>query len=338
MGPIVDYIEALIDSGHAYAAGGDVYFRVRSDPDYGSLSHRRLGDMEQGEDVEGSERKEDPLDFALWKAHKPGEDTSWDSPWGPGRPGWHIECSAMAEDLLGVGFDIHGGGSDLVFPHHENEAAQTRGARGEELARLWMHNGMIQFTGEKMAKSVGNIAPLHDVLARYGSETVLMYLISGHYRQPLAFSPSELEDAERRVHRVRDALRRLDAGRGSPSDMAHHKEAFFGALANDFNTPAALAALFEWVREANRRAEGVGDADLREMLAVVGLGELTALQTVGDVAAIDSEAVSVLERREQARRERDFKTADRMREELRERGWEIRDGPDGPELIPAPVP
>ncbi len=152
-------------SGHAYAADGDVYFRVRSDPDYGSLSHRHLEDMDQGEEAEGAERKEDPLDFALWKAHKEGEDTVWESPWGAGRPGWHIECSAMAESLLGVGFDIHGGGSDLLFPHHENEAAQTRAARGQELARLWMHNGMIQFTGEKMAKSVGNIAPLHEVLA-----------------------------------------------------------------------------------------------------------------------------------------------------------------------------
>ena len=159
-------------------------------PGYGTLSHRQLESMDQGEAVRrpAAERKEDPLDFALWKAHKPGEDTSWPAPWGVGRPGWHIECSAMAEQLLGVGFDIHGGGSDLVFPHHENEAAQTRAARGQELTRLWMHNGMIQFTGEKMAKSVGNVALLHEVLDEYGAETVVMYLISGHYRQPLAFS------------------------------------------------------------------------------------------------------------------------------------------------------
>ena len=335
MGPIIDYIATLVESGHAYPAGGDVYFRVRSDADYGSLSHRRLKDMEQGEEAEGADRKEDPLDFALWKAHKPGEDTVWESPWGQGRPGWHIECSAMAESLLGVGFDVHGGGSDLLFPHHENEAAQTRSARGEELARLWMHNGMIQFTGEKMAKSVGNIAPLHEVLAHYGPETVISYLISGHYRQPLAFSPSELEDSERRIHRIRDALRRLDAGRPSPPDMANHSEAFFAALANDFNTPAALASLFEWVREANRRGSGVGDADLREMLAVLGLGELTPLESAGDVASIDPVAVSLLQQREQARGQRDFQTADRMRKELGERGWEIRDGPQGPELIPS---
>ncbi|HEY2571250.1 MAG TPA: cysteine--tRNA ligase [Solirubrobacteraceae bacterium] len=334
IGPIVAHIAALVDGGHAYAADGDVYFRVRSDAAYGSLSHRRPDDMDQGEDVEGAQRKEDPLDFALWKGHKEGEDTVWDSPWGPGRPGWHIECSAMAEQLLGVGFDIHGGGSDLVFPHHENEAAQTRAARGTELTKLWMHNGMIQFTGEKMAKSVGNIALLHEVVEQHGSEAVVMYLLSGHYRQPLAFSPGELEDAGRRVLRVRDALRRLDAGAPSPPDMAQHKEAFFAALANDFNTPTALAALFEWVREANRRGSGVGDGDAREMLGVLGLGELTPLQSAGDVGASDPQAVALLARREQARAERDFARADEIREQLRALQWEIRDGPAGPELVP----
>jgi cysteinyl-tRNA synthetase len=342
IGPIVEYIEALIDRGHAYAADGDVYFRVRSDPGYGSLSHRQLENMDQGEgDQDPTDpvaRKQDPLDFALWKAHKPGEDTSWESPWGPGRPGWHIECSAMAEEFLGVGFDIHGGGSDLVFPHHENEAAQTRSARGAELARIWMHNGMIQFTGEKMAKSVGNIALLHEVLEAHGRDAVVMYLISGHYRQPLAFSREALEDAERRVYRVRDAMRRLRAGQVSPPDMRAHTDAFFAALANDFNTPAALAAMFEWVREANRRGEEVGDGDLREMLGVIGLGELAPLEAGGDLAGIEPEATALLEQRERARAERDFQTADGNRDELRARGWEIRDGADGPELIPAAGP
>jgi cysteinyl-tRNA synthetase len=337
MEPIVKYIEVLIEKGHAYESGGDVFFRVRSDPDYGSLSHRHLQDMDQGEPVEGSDRKQDPLDFALWKAHKEGEDTFWPSPWGPGRPGWHIECSAMAEQFLGVGFDIHGGGSDLVFPHHENEAAQTRAARGEELARLWVHNGMIQLTGEKMAKSAGNIAPLGEMLERYGRDAVVMYLISGHYRQPLAFSPSELEDADRRVYRVRDALRRLEEGKPSPTDMERHKDAFFDALADDFNTPKALASLFEWVREANRRPEPAGDADLREMLGVLGLEDLTALGGMGDMESIDPEAMSLLREREQARKERDFQKADRIRDELRTRDYEIRDGPEGPELIFSPA-
>jgi cysteinyl-tRNA synthetase len=344
MDAIVAYILDLIDSGHAYVVdyGGegeeglrsDVLFRVRSDPDYGSLSHRSIDDMDQGEGVEGSERKEDPRDFALWKGRKQGEDSWWDAPWGQGRPGWHIECSAMAEGLLGVGFDIHGGGSDLVFPHHENEASQTRAARGHELARIWMHNGMIQLTGEKMAKSAGNIVPLYEVIGQYGRDAVVMYLIGGHYRQPLAFSPSELEDANRRVHRIRDALRRLEPSQPSPPDMAHHIEAFFDALADDFNTPKALACLFEWIREANRRGEAVGDADLREMIGPIGFERLEPLGAGGDVEALDPEAVALLASREAARRERDFEEADRLREEIKARGWEIRDSSAGPELLP----
>ena len=335
MDAIVDYIRALVGSGHAYEAQGDVYFRVRSDARYGSLSNRRPDDMDQGEGVEGAQRKEDPLDFALWKARKPAEDTFWESPWGPGRPGWHIECSAMAEAVLGVGFDIHGGGSDLIFPHHENEAAQTRSARGAELARLWVHNGMIQATGEKMAKSVGNIAPLADVIAEHGRETVVMYLLSGHYRQPLAFSQSELQDAARRAQRIREAARALEPDAASPEDMRVHVDAFFAALANDFNTPAALAALFTWVREANSRGRGVGGADLREMLAVLGLESLLAkAQGAGEA---DAESLELLRRRELARAERDFASADQLRDQLRASGWEIRDGPEGPQLIRAPA-
>ena len=336
MEEIVDYIAALVDSGHAYASAGDVYFRVRSDPRYGGLSNRRLEDMDQGEGLEGAERKEDPLDFALWKGQKEGEDTAWDAPWGRGRPGWHIECSAMAESLLGLDFEIHGGGSDLVFPHHENELAQTRAARDRDLARLWVHNGLVRFGEDKMAKSVGNVRPLQEVLASYGAEAVVMYLISGHYRQPLAFSPSELSDAQRRIERLREALGRLDAGRASPSDMAQHKEAFFEGLANDFNTPAALDAMFKWVREANRRGSGVGDGDLREMLSVLGLEQLTPAKALDDLEALDAEAAALLATRERAREQRDFQTADRVREQLRARGWEIRDGPQGPELIPRP--
>jgi cysteinyl-tRNA synthetase len=329
MGSIVEYIEALIDAGHAYPASGDVYFRVRSDAEYGCLSHRRLEDMEQGENVEGSELKQDPLDFALWKAHKPGEDTSWESPWGPGRPGWHIECSAMAEGLLGVGFDIHGGGSDLVFPHHENEAAQTRGARGQELARLWMHNGMIQLSGEKMAKSVGNIALLHEVLEQYGSETVVMYLISGHYRQPLIFSEAALEQAKSNVNRIREAGRRLSTG-ASHHDLERLRELFFDALARDFNTPEALAIVNEWIREATSGMFDVkGDSDLREMLGVLGLESVLA-----PTAEATDEVRDLAERREHARGERDFAAADRLRKEIAALGWEVRDGANGFELLP----
>jgi cysteinyl-tRNA synthetase len=331
IGPIVAQIAALIERGHAYEAGGDVYFRVRSDAGYGSLSHRRIEDMDQGEGLDGAERKQDPLDFALWKGRKEGEDTWWPSPWGDGRPGWHIECSAMAGDLLGLDFDIHGGGSDLLFPHHENEAAQARGATGSELARIWMHNGMIQMTGEKMAKSVGNIALLHEVLAAHGRDATVMYLASAHYRQPQAFSEAELEDARRRVERVRETLGRLEPGE-SPADMAAHREAFFDALAADFNTPAALAAMFDWIREANRRGSGVGSGDLLAMLTVLGLEGVEPRRGAVDV---DGHAAELLERREQARQSREFALADELRDELRALGWEIRDGPGGPELIAA---
>ncbi|MBV8432475.1 MAG: cysteine--tRNA ligase, partial [Solirubrobacterales bacterium] len=183
---IVALIADLIAGGHAYAVEGDVYFSVRTYPRYGELSHRSLDEMDQGEGVEGAQRKRDPADFALWKAQKPGEDTAWDAPWGRGRPGWHIECSAMAEKLLGVDFEIHGGGSDLIFPHHENESAQTRAARGAPLARLWVHNGMVQLDREKMAKSVGNVFMLHEALEAYGRDALIMYFCQGHYRQPIA--------------------------------------------------------------------------------------------------------------------------------------------------------
>ncbi len=338
IGPIVDYIQTLIDRGHAYAVDGDVYFRVRSDERYGSLSHRRLENMDQGEEETGPHppgadpaagRKEDPLDFALWKARKEGEDTSWPAPWGEGRPGWHIECSAMAEQLLGVGFEIHGGGSDLVFPHHENEASQTRAARGAELARIWMHNGMIQFTGEKMAKSVGNIALLHDVIESYGAQAVVMYLISGHYRQPLAFSEAALQQARANVERIREAGRRLAAGEDSPKQLGVQRDAFFDALANDFNTPEALASLNEWIRAAGALPGPVGDSQLREMLGVLGLESLLT-----PTEQAPEEVRALAEQRERARADRDFGAADELRERIAGLGWEVRDGAQGFELLP----
>ena len=326
---IVELIGDLIEGGHAYAVDGDVYFRVRSYPRYGELSHRDVEQMDQGEGVEGAERKEDPLDFALWKAQKEGEDTAWDAPWGRGRPGWHIECSAMAESLLGLEFEIHGGGSDLVFPHHENEAAQTRAARDRDLARLWVHNGMVRFGDDKMAKSVGNVRPLAEEVDRWGRDALLMYFSGGHYRQPIAYSDSELEQAQASVQRVREAARRLHEG-PSPEDMAPLRDRFFDALAEDFNTAAALDAMFRWVREANKR-EDVGDAHLREMLGVLGLENLLA---GGGAAEPDAEALELAGRREAARAQRDFAEADRLRDELRARGWEVRDSPEGPELLP----
>ncbi|HEV2057932.1 MAG TPA: cysteine--tRNA ligase [Solirubrobacteraceae bacterium] len=325
--PIVALSAELIERGHAYVVDGDVYFRVRSDPRYGSLSRRSIDAMNQGEGVEGAERKEDPLDFALWKAHKEGEDTVWSAPWGRGRPGWHIECSAMAEEKLGVGFQIHGGGNDLVFPHHENEAAQTRMARDRELAQIWMHNGMLQFGEEKMAKSVGNVMPLHEVLDDVGRNALIMLFVGAHYRQPMAFDDMRLMEALARVARVRDAARGLVDGE-SPVEMRHLRDAFFEALRQDFNTPAALAAMFDWIKEANKREEPVGRADLVEMLVVLGLQNLAEH---GSEAGTEEQ--ELLDQREVARAAGDYAEADRLRDELRGHGWEVRDSSAGPELV-----
>jgi cysteinyl-tRNA synthetase len=329
MTAIIELIGDLVASGHAYESGGDVYFSVSTYPQYGELSHQRLDQMDQGEGVEGAELKRDPLDFALWKAHKPGEDTVWDSPWGPGRPGWHIECSAMAESILGVDFEIHGGGSDLVFPHHENEEAQTCAARGEPLARLWVHNGMVRLQEAKMAKSEGNIFLLHEALDTFGRDALLMYFASGRYRQPVEFDEERLEQAATSVRRVREAARRLSPG-ASPDWSAPLRNEFFAALADDFNTPRALAAVFEWVGKANTAERPPGDADLREMLDVLGLANLLEVTVVTPPAR----AEELAEQREQARAARDFARADALREQIRELGWEVRDGPDGPELLP----
>jgi cysteinyl-tRNA synthetase len=308
---IVALVQDLIDSGHAYAAEGDVYFRVASFGEYGKLSNRPLEDMQQGEGDDAAALKESPQDFALWKAQKEGEDTAWDAPWGRGRPGWHIECSAMAEEILGVDFDVHGGGSDLVFPHHENEIAQTEAARNKPLARIWMHNGMVRLEGEKMAKSVGNIFLLHEALDQAGRDALIMYFVSGHYRQPLAYSQDALDEAAASVERVRDFARRLDPE--TPADgIEPYAERFFAALADDFNTPAARAAMFDWIAEGNRRldaGERLGPGALREMLWVLGLDNL--LDTAEEA---DPEAERLLEEREAARAARDFGTADAKRD------------------------
>ena len=330
---IIELIEALIESGHAYESGGDVYYRVRSFPDYGKLSNRDPADMDQGEEAGTASLKEDPLDFALWKAHKPDEDTSWPSPWGEGRPGWHVECSAMGEKLLGPDFDIHGGGIDLVFPHHENEIAQTEAARGVPLARMWMHNGMIRVADEKMSKSVGNIFQLSEALDRYGRDAVVAYLISGHYRQPLEFSDRALTEADARVGGIRNFVLELpesEDGEPDPAVTAWRTD-FLDALADDFNTPRALAILSDLITEGNRRELAGARAALEEMLPLLGLESLLA---PADVA--DPEAERLLAEREEARAARDFERADRLRDELAERGFEVRDTPGGARLMRRP--
>lgn len=334
VGPIIELIRSLVDEDHAYESGGDVYFSVRSFDGYGKLSHRSTDDMEQGEGDDAGSLKRDPLDFALWKSHKEGEDTSWESPWGPGRPGWHIECSAMAEAELGQPFTIHGGGSDLVFPHHENEIAQSEAARGKPLAKVWMHNGMIETGSEKMSKSVGNIFQLSEALDVYGPQAVVAYLMSGHYRQPLAFGEGPLEQAAAGNERIRNFLRENPPGQEPGEEARAAGERFRDSLADDFNTPRAFREAFDLVRRANQHPddpafEGAGTV-LTGMMELLGLESLAG----GVEEGPDREALDLLEARNVARELKDWARADEIRVRLAELGWEVRDGADGARLVP----
>jgi cysteinyl-tRNA synthetase len=310
---IVGLIEELVGSEHAYEAGGDVNFAVRSFPPYGELSGQKPDELRAGARVEPGEHKRDPVDFALWKATKPDEDTAWPSPWGEGRPGWHIECSAMAEKLLGREFAVHGGGRDLIFPHHENEIAQSAAA-GRPFAKVWAHNGMLRLSGEKMSKSEGNIDLLTDALDRWGAETFIMFLLQAHYASPVDYDDAALERARAACTTLRNKLR---AGSGTDESL---REAVIAALDEDFNTPEALALLFTAPPEA---ADTVA-----EVLDVLGLGGLAH-----DEAA-PADVVALAEERRAARARRDFAESDRLRDELAGRGWEVRDAGDGFELYP----
>jgi cysteinyl-tRNA synthetase len=309
MSEIIALVEELIGLEMAYVANGDVYFRVARYPDYGRLSGARLEEMIA---QEPSDLKEDQRDFALWKSQKPGEDHAWPSPWGPGRPGWHIECSAMSEKYLGREFEIHGGGNDLRFPHHENELTQSRAA-GRPFARIWIHNGMLELDEEKMSKSVGNVRTLRDVLDMWGREALLVYFLAGRWRSPIDFTPEAMESAQARAERFRDVFR-------GPSEPAPEGawERFAAALDDDFNTPDALAIMHEW-----------RDHDLlRRALDVFGLASLA------EEAEAPAEVVSLAERRQQARSARDFEAADGLRREIEEAGWEVRDEGEGFRLVP----
>jgi cysteinyl-tRNA synthetase len=303
---IVSLIAELIESGHAYAVDGDVYFRVARFETYGALSGQRPGQVEE---QEPNPAKEDPRDFALWKATKEGEDTSWEAPWGVGRPGWHIECSAMAAKELGPEFWIHGGGLDLVFPHHENERAQSL-AVGHPFARIWMHNGMLRFTGEKMSKSFGNVATIRDVLDTWGAETALLFFLTAHWRKPMDFSDETMGAARAQAETLRNSLRGETRSEGD-------WEALVALLDDDFNTPAALALFHEWART------GALD-ELRRGLELFGLGTLAVAE------AAPASVVELAERRVRARDTRDWHEADRLRAEIEAAGWEVRDTSEPP--------
>ena len=346
---MLDLIQRLIDRGLAYPApNGDVYYAVRAYEPYGRLSGRRIDELRAGARVEVSEMKHDPLDFALWKAAKPGEP-SWDSPWGPGRPGWHIECSAMASQYLGSGFDIHGGGTDLIFPHHENEIAQSEGASGETFARYWLHNGLVNLGGEKMSKSTGLLVDLTEAIDRYGGMTLRLFYLLAHYRSPIAYSEELLTAAGTAYQRLyRFAQRTHDlAAAPDPGLM----ERFVTAMDDDFSTPVALAALFDGVAEGNRLLDQGEDAAaqaaaVREMSVVLGIR--TDVQTLDglsgplqDLAASFGLALGspeemidgLLHARQEARANGDYPRSDRIRQTLAELGLMVEDTADGSRWI-----
>jgi len=299
-------IEQLLDGDFAYEVGGDVYYRVVHFPDYGRLSRQRL---DQVEDEEPNPLKQDPRDFALWKAHKPGEDTWWESPWGRGRPGWHIECSAMAEKYLGTSFEIHGGGLDLKFPHHENEIAQSR-ALGHPFAHIWMHNGMLSMRGSEMHKSLGNDVSLKDALDRWGRETLLFFFMTGHWRKPLDYSEETLEQARAQLEGFRNVFR-------SPSEPVGDWAKLEAALDDDFNTPEALAVMHGWRdHELLRRAFGI-----------------FGLESIGEVEEAPPDVIELAELRREARDAKDFAESDRLRDEIAAAGWDVRDVADAPGYV-----
>jgi cysteinyl-tRNA synthetase len=305
---IVEFIEHLVERDHAYAVDGDVYFSVAKDPQYGRLSGQR---PDQVEEQEPNPLKRDPRDFALWKATKPGEDTSWESPWGRGRPGWHIECSAMAEDAFGPEFEIHGGGLDLVFPHHENELAQSR-ALGHEFAHVWMHNGMLEFTGEKMAKSVGNIVTLREALDTWGRETILLLFMGAHWRKPMEFSEDTLRAAEVQAWKFRNHF-----ARPFPKQPSVPWETFEGALDDDFNTVEALAIMHEW--------RYAGQVELLQAAF-----EVFGLSSLAEFEAVPTGVEELAKRRHELRAAKQFAEADAIRDEIAEVGWQVQDIPDPP--------
>jgi len=348
---MVALIERLIKNGVAYVVDGDVYFEVRRFPAYGALSGKNIEDLEAGARVDVDERKRDPLDFALWKAAKPGEP-SWPSPWGPGRPGWHIECSAMAMRYLGETFDIHGGGEDLIFPHHENEIAQSEAATARPFVRYWLHNGFVNLESEKMSKSLGNTLTIRDMVGRHDPDAIRLYLLGTHYRHPLEFSDERIAEATRALGRLSALKAEAEriASKGSPApgadgglfeEVAAQRARFEAAMDDDFNTPQALGVLFDLARILNTARDQVargtagagafllGVAELLKLAGVLGLLEGAARENAPVDAQMKARVESLLYLRQEARKARDFAEADRLRDELTRLGVLIEDTPAG---------
>jgi cysteinyl-tRNA synthetase len=332
---MIEIVQGLIEKGFAYAVDGNVYFRVRSMPDYGKLSHRTLDSMMAGARVEAGEEKEHPMDFILWKESKPGEP-SWDSPWGQGRPGWHIECSAMSIKYLGEQIDIHGGGQDVVFPHHENEIAQSESFTGKKpFVKYWLHNGLLQMGEEKMSRSVGNLITIREALQKYSSDAIHIFVLGSYYRSPLTYTGEALEAAERGTDRLRQAVSRDDSGGKPTGEMVaeSYKEQFIAAMDDDFNTPQALAVLFDLAHDINRAGEaGYGVNDTQKMLKELG-GVLGLTFKKPEEAPLDAELQEQINKlikdRTAARKRKNWQLADEIRNRLGELGIALEDTPAG---------
>jgi cysteinyl-tRNA synthetase len=338
-------IERLVAKGFAYPVDGDVYFEIRRFRAYGRLSGKNLDELLAGARVEVDERKRDPRDFALWKAAKPGEP-AWPSPWGPGRPGWHIECSAMAMKYLGESFDIHGGGEDLIFPHHECEIAQSEADTGRPFARYWLHNGMVNLGTEKMSKSVGNVLTIRELVKRHAPDAFRLFVLGTHYRHPVDFAEERVRDGARAlerltrlIHDVQTFWSGTERDRTLPNELRAFRTRFVAAMDDDFNTPQALGVLFELSHVLYEYAERASvDAGARAAL-VAGVQELTTLmRTLGllehgyELSGPPSEIARLVEERGQARARRDWKRADQLRDELLRLGWSVEDTPSGPRV------
>ena len=344
---IIEIITALIDKGFAYVVDGDVYFDTKKFKDYGKLSHQNLDDLEKGARIDIDERKRDPMDFALWKAQKPGEP-AWDSPWGKGRPGWHIECSAMANRYLGETIDIHSGGQDLIFPHHENEIAQSEAANGKPFARYWLHNGFINVNNEKMSKSAGNFFTVRDIVQKFDYEVIRFFMLSAHYRSPINFSQELLTQAENGLERIYTCIENLKymaekaaSGEGTQDDeaklkerMLGYKQKFIDAMDDDLNTADAIAAIFEMVKDINSSIKPEINISKETIVFCSDLikelgGVLGILRKVKEDDAIDPEIQELIDRRQQARKEKNWKLADEIRDKLKGMGIILEDTPQG---------
>lgn len=342
MDEIIAFIEGLISKGHAYESSGDVYFRTRSFEGYGKLSHQSVDELRSGSRVEVGEKKEDPLDFTLWKDAKPGE-ISWESPWGKGRPGWHIECSAMAQKYLGDTIDIHAGGQDLAFPHHENEIAQSECMNDQTFARYWMHNGYINIENEKMSKSLGNFVLVHDIIKEHDPQVIRFFMLSVHYRHPINFSESLLESAKNSLDRIKTAYENIEHRKESSTNLAEGdkeqfnkimllKETFMKEMDDDFNTANAISVLFDLAKEANvyLKSNHTNIAVLEEFQqAFTDLTAILGIDIKPKDDLLDEEIEALIEQRIQARKDRDFALADHIREDLKTKNIILEDTPQG---------